>query len=118
MYCLALKVSFLHIGSGQEGTLECLVDKTLGQSFDHKQKLHWQNTRHPDDDLKNTLCPIKKKKQIPITESILILPVSYIKKKMTENLKGCRLFFKEWETSALMLITMNQALLETHAEYL
>lgn len=65
MYCLALKVSFLHIGSGQEGTLECLVDKTLGQSFDHKQKLHWQNTRHPDDDLKNTLCPIKKKKTNP-----------------------------------------------------
>lgn len=53
-------MAFLHTSSGQEFTLEGLVEKTLGQRFDHTQKLQRENTKHPDDDLKNTLCAVKK----------------------------------------------------------
>lgn len=49
-------MAFLYTSSGQEGRLEGLEDKTLEQMFDRTQELHGQNTRHPDDDLKNTLC--------------------------------------------------------------
>lgn len=87
-----------------------LVDKTLEQRLDYTQKLYRENTKHLDDDLK------KKKKTI--TESILIWTVFDIKKKMTENLKYCRLFCKERETDDLMLIAMNQAPLEAHPEFL
>ena len=46
------------------------------------------------------------------------MAVFYVKKKMTENLKFCRLFFKECETSALTLITVNPAPPEAHPEHL
>lgn len=46
------------------------------------------------------------------------MAVFYVKKKMTENLKFCKLFFKEYKTSVLMLITVNPALPEAHPEYL
>lgn len=84
--------------------------------FDHTQKLHWQNTKHPEDDLKNSLCSVKKKNSV--IESIFMMAVFYVKKKMTENLKLCKLFFKEYETSAFTLITVNLSPPEAHPEYL
>lgn len=56
-------MAFLHTGSGQEGTLDGLEDRTPKQMFDHVQKLHRQNTKHPDDPLKSTLFSVKKKSQ-------------------------------------------------------
>lgn len=50
-------MAFLYTSSGQEGTLEGLEDKTLEQRFDRTQELYGQNTKHPDDDLKNTSYP-------------------------------------------------------------
>lgn len=104
------KNGLLTHSSGQEGTLAGLEDRAQEQMFDLTQKVH---CRTPNSLMMTwkVLCALLKK-NIPITESILIWTVFYAKRKMTKNLKCCRLFFKEWETSALMLITMNQAPLE------
>lgn len=64
----------------------------------------------------NILCALLKKNSV--IQSVFIMAVFYIKKKMTENLKFCKLFFKEYKTSVLMLITVNPALPEAHPEYL
>lgn len=57
-------MAFLHSSSGQEGTLEGLEDRTQEQMFALTWKLRFQNTKHPDDDLKSILYSVKKK--IPI----------------------------------------------------
>lgn len=54
-------MAFLHTSSGQEGTLEGLEDRTQEQMFDLTWKLRFQNTKHPDDDLKSILYSVKKK---------------------------------------------------------
>lgn len=54
-------MAFVRTSSRQEATSEGTDDRTLEQMFDHTQRLHWQDTAHPDDDLKNTSCPVKKK---------------------------------------------------------
>lgn len=87
-------MAFLHTSSGQEGTLAGLEDRAQEQTFDLTQKVH----RRTPNILMMTwkvLCALLKKKNIPITESILIWTVFYTKRKMTKNLKCCRLFFKE-----------------------
>lgn len=86
-------MALLHTSSGEEGTLAGLEDRAQEQIFDLTQKVH----RRTPNILMMTwkvLCALWKK-NIPITESILIWTVFYAKRKMTKNLKYCRLFFKE-----------------------
>lgn len=67
-------MAFLHMSSGQESTLESLVNK-IGHRLEHTRYMD-RTPKCPADNLKKYFMPIKKK-TIPITESILVLTIFY-----------------------------------------
>lgn len=71
MFWLVLKMAFLTLSSGQQGTPGSSEDETLRDSRAGLiiQKLLGLNAEHPEHDLKNTCALLK---QILITDSVLI----------------------------------------------
>lgn len=101
-------MAFLPSSSGQELTLEGLVDDSGAGLFTHKN----YTERMP-----SILIMIWKKKKKKSNNWIHSDLDSFWHKEENDR-EYCRPFCKEWETDDLMLIAMNQVPWEAHPEFL